>query len=77
MVLSAEKTVEVSKLQFINMPVVVQQQVPMVETVEKPVVIPQVRFLWKVVDMPVVFNDKCPWSRPCGSPWRFHRCPWS
>ena len=75
-VLSARKTVEVPKLQFINMPVV-QQQVPMVVTVQKPVVIPEVRFLGKVVDMPVVFNDKCPWSRMCGSPWRFHRCPWS
>ena len=49
-VLSARKTVEVPKLQFINMPVV-QQQVPMVVTVQKPVVIPQVRFLGKVVDM--------------------------
>ena len=57
MVLSAQKTVEVSKLQFINMPVVVQQQVPMVVTVQIPVVIPQVRFLCQVVDMPVVFND--------------------
>ena len=54
MVLTAQKTVEVPKLQFVDMPVVVQQQVPMVVTMQKPVVIPQVRFLDKVVHVTVV-----------------------
>ena len=36
------------------MPVVVQQQVPMVVTAQKPVVIPQVRFLDKVVHVTIV-----------------------
>ena len=53
MVLSAQKTVEVSKLQFINMPVVVQQQVPMVVTVQNSVETPQLQVLGKVVHMPV------------------------
>ena len=76
MVLTLQKTVEVPKLQFIVMPVVVQQQVPMVVTsgthranCAEARGDPQVQFLVKVVDMFFVVQQQVP-----RSPWRIFRC---
>ena len=68
----------------VDLPVVFRRQVPMVLTVQRPVVIPQVRFLGKVVGLPVVVQREVPMvqtvRRPVEipqvprSPSRLHSC---
>ena len=47
---------------FVDMPVVVQRQVHMVLTVQKPVDIAQLQILDILLTCPLLCNDKCPWS---------------
>ena len=59
-----QETVEVPQIQFIDktldVPVVVQRQVPIVQKVQKIVEVPQTQFIDKVVDVPVHMQRQVP-----------------
>ena len=57
MVLTVQKTSEIPQLQILEIPVVVQRQVPLV-TVQKPVEFPQVQFLEGLLACPLL---RLPW----------------
>ena len=63
-VLQIQETVEVPQIQLIDevvdVPVVVQRQVPTVEKVQKTVKVRQVQFIDKVVDAPVIVQRQVP-----------------
>ena len=64
---TVQKTVEIPQVQFLNkvvdIPVVVQRQVPMVQKVQKTLEVPQLQFIDKVVDIPVVAQREIPMKR--------------
>ena len=63
-VLQIQETVEVPQVQFIDkamdVPVVMQRQVPTVQKVQKTAEVPQVQFIDKVVDAPVIMKRQVP-----------------
>ena len=62
-----QETVEVPQIQFIDktldVPVVMQRQVPTVQKVQKTVEVPQTQFIDKVVDVPVHMQRRAPEDR--------------
>ena len=63
-VLRIQETVEVPQIQFIDktldVPVVVQRQVPIVQKLQKTVEVPQTQFIDKVMDVPVHMQRQVP-----------------
>ena len=61
---TVQKTVEIPQVQFldkvVDIPVVVQRQVPMVQKVQKTLEVPQLQIIDKVVDIPVVAQREIP-----------------
>ena len=69
------RVMEVSQVQVVEETVVL----PQFQLVEKIVVIPEVltlfvKFVDKVVDMPVGVQRQVPWSSECRKLWRSRRC---
>ena len=62
--LQIQETVEVPQVQFIDkavdVPVVIQRQVPTVQKMQKTAEVPQVQFIDKVVDVPVIMQRQFP-----------------
>ena len=72
-------TMKVPQLQFlakVDVLVDVQRQVLWSNQCRTLFESPQLQFLDKVIDVPVTFNDTCPWrSRQCSSWTRMLTCP--